>query len=57
MPTTPLPETMTKVSYILEKPAKIRLEKAAKKAGVSMSKYITQILIDAGVLPGKRKVA
>lgn len=48
---------MTKVSYILEKPAKIRLEKAAKKAGVSMSKYITQILIDAGVLPGKRKVA
>jgi hypothetical protein len=51
MPNSPLPENMTKVSYILEKKAKKKLEQAAKKTGCSMSALITKALAVAGVLP------
>lgn len=40
----PLPDELTKVSYILPKVEKEKLEAAAKKAGVSMSTFISGIL-------------
>ncbi len=53
MPTTPLPSHLTKISYILPKKDKARLERAAKELGVSMSTYITQVLTAAQELSKK----
>lgn len=44
MPNQPLPEHLTKVSYILDKTDKPKLEAAAKKEGCSMSEVITRAL-------------
>lgn len=56
MPTSPLPDNLTKVSYILPKTAKTKLERAARAAGKSMSAVITDALVAAGVF-GKSKAA
>ncbi len=50
MPTSPLPSDRTKVSYILDKQSKSKLEAAAKAAGVSMSEVISEALVKAGIL-------
>ncbi len=50
MPTSVMPEALTKVSYILEKKDKAKVAAAAKKAGVSMSMLITEALADKGIL-------
>jgi len=54
MPTTSLPDHLTKVSYILPKEAKPKLEAAAKKAGVSMSEIITRALNQYFAQRGKK---
>lgn len=54
---TPLPEDLTKVSYILEKRAKDRLAKAAKRDGLSMSAFISQVLAEKGVIPMPKRAA
>lgn len=53
MPTTPLPEHLTRVTYILDKVHKAKLEAAAQKAGVSMSVIISRALAKQGILPKK----
>lgn len=53
MATQKMPDHLTKVSYILPKKDKPKLEKAAAKAGKSMSAVITEALTSIGVLPNK----
>jgi hypothetical protein len=47
MPTSPLPDHLTKISYILPKRDKARIERAAKELGCSMSDYISQMITAA----------
>jgi hypothetical protein len=54
---TPLPENLTKISYILEKRSKERLAKAAAKAELSMSAFITQVLAERGIIPTPKRAA
>lgn len=51
MPTSKLPDNVTKVSYILEKRDKPKLVAAAEKGGISMSALITNALVSVGILP------
>jgi len=50
MPTSQMPSHLTKISYILSKEDKARVERAAKKAGVSMSALISRALAEKGIL-------
>lgn len=51
MPTTQMPDHLTKISYILPKDQKEKVAEAAKKAGVSMSVLISRALQAKGILP------
>lgn len=57
MPASQMPDHRTKISYIVEKRDKVKLERAAQKAGVSMIDLITGALVAAGILPKRRKAA
>ncbi len=64
MPTSALPPTHTKVSYILPKTLKHALLEAAQIRGVSMSQVITDALdrarvftVDAPEKPRRRRIA
>jgi predicted HicB family RNase H-like nuclease len=50
-PTYPLAPHLTRITYILPKSDKALVEKAAAKAGVSMSGLINWALCDTGILP------
>ena len=62
MATTKLPHELTKVSYILPKKAKAKLERAAKSEGVTLSRLISLALVerhtltqaDVMIVPGRR---
>lgn len=55
--TARLPSNMTKVSFIVPKRDKPKLERAAKRAGKSMSAIISDALVQAGIFPKRDKVA
>jgi hypothetical protein len=52
--TSQMPAHLTKVSYILPKRDKPKLERAARSKGLSMSALITETLIAAGIIPSKK---
>jgi hypothetical protein len=57
MPASQMPDHRTKISYIVEKRDKAKLERAARKSGLSMIDLITGALVSAGILPKRRRKA